>query len=319
MTSKERVKTLLDGQLPDRPPLYDVIRNDAVIEHFGGETLTPENASDVVRRAHVNALDATKSFYRLPDFNAGQTIILPSGRETTRPRWTSWREHKVYESTGDYVRAKSNVTAGPWNWKDEDQLGLDNSTANWVAMDEKSGDIVRDFHFPGPPRLDGIFPEVGLMAFCYYMADCPDIIHRQIDYRFEKVVQAIEHSNLPEEATQSGILLVAIEVPPSTSPPSQVSKSLSTSPPSPVRTRIVTMSASVSVTAFPCKLVTVIGTEVGLSRVVPSRSVRINEFSSAANQFSIITPLAPKNVPPAKVPNGLAADGAKEDPSSGVK
>ena len=69
MTSKERVKTLLDGQLPDRPPLYDVIRNDVVIEHFGGEKLTPENASDVVRRAHVSALDATKSFYKLPDFN----------------------------------------------------------------------------------------------------------------------------------------------------------------------------------------------------------------------------------------------------------
>ena len=92
------------------------------------------------------------------------------------------------------------MTADPWDWTDEDQSGLDNSIAGWAAMDKKSGDIARDFHFPGPPRLDGIFPEVGLMAFSYYMADCPDIIHRQIDYRFEKVVQAIEHSDLPEEA-----------------------------------------------------------------------------------------------------------------------
>ena len=200
MTSKERVKMLLDGQLPDRPPLYDVIRNDAVIEHFGGETLTPENASDVVRRAHVAALDATKGFYKLPDFNDGQTIVLPSGRETTRQRWTSWREHTVYESTEEYVRIKSERTAGPWDWNDAEQVGLDNSTANWLAMDKKSGDIVRDFGFPGPPRLDSMFPEVGLAAFSYYMADCPDIIHRQIDHRFEKVVQAIEHSNMPEEA-----------------------------------------------------------------------------------------------------------------------
>ena len=200
MTSRERVKILLDGQIPDRPPLYDVIRNDAVIEHFGGESLTPENASNVVRCAHVTALDATKSFYKLPDFNAGQTIVLPSGRETTRPRWTAWREPKVYKSTEEYVRIKSEETAGPWDWNEADQLGLDNSTANWVAMDKKSGDIVRDFSFPGPPRLDGIFPEVGLMAFSYYMFDCPDIIHRQIEHRFEKVVQAIEHSALPEEA-----------------------------------------------------------------------------------------------------------------------
>lgn len=192
VTSKTRVKMLLDGQLPDQPPLYDVIRNDAVIEYFGGETLTPENASTVVRRAHVTALDATKGFYKLPDFNAGQT--------TTRMRWTTWHEHRAYKSTEDYVRLKSEKTAEPWDWNEEDQRRLDNSIAKWVAMNEKSGDIVQDFGFPGPPRLDGIFTEVGLEAFSYYMSDCPDIIHRQIDYRFEKVVQAIEHSNLPPEA-----------------------------------------------------------------------------------------------------------------------
>ena len=60
MTSRDRVKTLLRGELPDRPPLYDVIRNDAVIEHFGGEKLTRDNALSVVVRAHSQALDATK-------------------------------------------------------------------------------------------------------------------------------------------------------------------------------------------------------------------------------------------------------------------
>jgi hypothetical protein len=45
MTSTERVKTLLGGQLPDRPPLYDVIRNDAVLELFGEEKLSPETAT----------------------------------------------------------------------------------------------------------------------------------------------------------------------------------------------------------------------------------------------------------------------------------
>ena len=42
MHSVQRVKTLLAGQLPDRPPLYDVIRNDAVIEHFAGEKIAPD-------------------------------------------------------------------------------------------------------------------------------------------------------------------------------------------------------------------------------------------------------------------------------------
>ncbi len=198
MTSRERVKTLLEGQLPDRPPLYDVIRNDAVIQHFGGEVLTLENASDVVRRAHSVALDATKSFYRLPDFSTGAIAVDSRGRQIVRKRWTTWREHVAYDSTADYVRIKSEKTAAPWDWTDEDQKVLDKAITDWVALTKLSGDIARDFGFPRPPRLDGIFTEVGLEAFSYYMFDCPDVIHRQIDYRFEKIVQAIEYSDLPE-------------------------------------------------------------------------------------------------------------------------
>ena len=98
----------------------------------------------------------------------------------------------------DYVRIKSEKTAAPWDWTDKDQEVLDKAIADWVALSKLSGDIARNFGFPGPPRLDGIFTEIGLTRFSYYMFDCPDIIHRQIDYRFEKIVQAIEHSDLPE-------------------------------------------------------------------------------------------------------------------------
>ena len=82
MTSKERVKTLLDGQLPDRPPLYDVIRNDAILEHFGGAKLTPETAKETVIKAHSMALDATKAWYRLPEFEPGRKELGADGRVT---------------------------------------------------------------------------------------------------------------------------------------------------------------------------------------------------------------------------------------------
>ncbi len=198
MTSQERVKTLLNGQLPDRPPLYDVIRNDAVLGYFGREELAPENAHDVVIRAHTAALDATKSFYRFPQFSPGRTTVDPGGRQITLQRWTSWKAHMVYDSTEDYVRAKQEITAAPWDWNAEDQEVLSRTIGEWMELGDISGDIARDFSFAGPPRLDGMFPEVGLEAFSCYMYDCPDIIHRQIEYRFEKVVQAIEHSDLPE-------------------------------------------------------------------------------------------------------------------------
>ena len=176
MTSRDRVKTLLRGELPDRPPLYDVIRNDAVIEHFGGEKLTRDNARSVVVRAHSQALDATKSFYRLPNFDLGTTA---TGTGETLQRWTVWKHVVTYSSSEKYVRTKKMLTAEPWTWTAEDRRALDISGDEWSMLQRTAGDICMDFGFPGPPRLDGMFSEIGLEAFSYYMIDCPDIIHRQ--------------------------------------------------------------------------------------------------------------------------------------------
>ena len=104
-----------------------------------------------------------------------------------------------YATTEEYVRVKSGATSDPWDWTEEDRRALDASIDRWLDTNRISGDISRDFHFTGPDRLDKIFPEVGLEAFAYYMADCPDIIQRQIAFRFEKVVQAVEASSLPPE------------------------------------------------------------------------------------------------------------------------
>ena len=198
MTGRERVQSLIKGKVPDRPPLYDVIRNDAVIEYFAGGRLTQENAADVVRRAHAEALDATKGFYRLPHFEPGTTAIDPEGRKVTYQRWTVWTEPVVYPTPEDYVSAKLKATPEPWDWTEEDQGSLDVSIAGWQESQNHTPDLCRDFFFQGPPRLDDLFPEVGLEAFSYFMADCPDIIHRQIEYRFAKITQAAERASLPD-------------------------------------------------------------------------------------------------------------------------
>lgn len=35
--SIDRVKAVVNGEMPDRPPIFDLLRNDAVIEHFSGQ------------------------------------------------------------------------------------------------------------------------------------------------------------------------------------------------------------------------------------------------------------------------------------------
>ena len=198
MKQRERVQSLIAGNLPDRPPLYDVIRNDAILEHFGGSPLTPQNAEEIVRRAHAEALDATKGFYRLPHFQPGSTEIQSDGRKVTYQRWTTWTGHAVYTTTEDYVSAKLEATAEPWDWTEDDETNLESSIAEWQESQNRTPDLCRGFVFKGPPRLDNIFTEIGLEAFSYYMADCPEVIHRQIDYHFTKITQAAERAELPE-------------------------------------------------------------------------------------------------------------------------
>jgi hypothetical protein len=60
MKSKDRVRTLLWGKLSDRPPFFDLLRNDEVIQHMAGEKFHGENKLDVVCKAMTKCLDATR-------------------------------------------------------------------------------------------------------------------------------------------------------------------------------------------------------------------------------------------------------------------
>lgn len=200
MTSRQRVQALLNGKLPDRPPLYDVIRNDAIIEHFGKAGLDPETAAQTTIDAHSAALDATKGFYRLPEFEPGRTEINAEGCRVVYQRWTSWTEHEVYASASEYVEAKTKNLPERRDWNEIDETLAVSSNNKWLELERKSGDLTRDYGLAGPPRLDEMFSAVGLEAFSYYMADCPDAIRRQVEFRFEKLLRALEHVSVPQSA-----------------------------------------------------------------------------------------------------------------------
>ena len=102
--SKERARAVINGEMPDRPPLYELLRNDAVINHLTGGTLTVENGPELVPKAYEPAVDATRPWVRTP--NEEKTVTLEDGREQRHFRWTSWTEHKSYDSSEAYETAK---------------------------------------------------------------------------------------------------------------------------------------------------------------------------------------------------------------------
>jgi hypothetical protein len=177
--SIERVRAVINGELPDRAPLYDLLRNDAVISHFAGRTLTVENAPEVVYAAYEPALDATRPLVRLPERE--RTEILDDGREERYFRWTIWTERRRYTDSAAYEAAKREyLDAFDPAWNDAKQAALDRGLASVEEERQRLGEV---FYFPGGPGLGlmGIISEVGLESFSYYLADCPGVIDELIE------------------------------------------------------------------------------------------------------------------------------------------
>lgn len=174
------------------PPLFDLLRNDAVVEHFAGQPLTQETADKVVYAAYAPAIDATRPMVRIP---ARETICtLEDGGEQRHYRWTSWTEHKEYRDAEAYAAAKwaEIETLDPAAWDDSRQTDLRN-TLRWNDVERnKLGEV---FFMPGiaGPSSMGIYGEIGLEAFSYFLADCPDVIIALLDCNTVRAVTLAQH------------------------------------------------------------------------------------------------------------------------------
>ena len=116
--SLERVRVVVNGEMPDRAPLYDLLRNDEVINHFTGETLTVDNGGELVYRAYAPAVDATRPLVRPP--TAEGESRLPDGRLQKHSRWTSWTEHRRFADAEAYAAAKrAQIDSFDPTWSDE--------------------------------------------------------------------------------------------------------------------------------------------------------------------------------------------------------
>jgi hypothetical protein len=173
--STERIRAVINGQQPDRAPLFDLLRNTAVIEHFTGQRLTVENGAELVYRAYAPAIDWTRPLVKSP--NAVRTEILRDGRRQEVQRWTVWTEHRSFADSDAYAREKRAWIDGfDPAWTAEDHRAQEAELAGIAEVRRKLGDVFLFSGIPAGPSLMGLYGEVGLEDFSYYLADCPDAI-----------------------------------------------------------------------------------------------------------------------------------------------
>ncbi len=189
--SIERVRAVINGEMPDRAPLYDLLRNDAVINHFTGETLSIENAAEVVYRAFAPAIDATRPSVRLPDEE--RTIILEDGRQQRFFRWTAWTEPRRYPDAAGYAAAKRQYLDGFDDaWNEQKEQRMREFLAGVADQRRRLGEV---FFFSSGPGLGlmGLYGEVGLDQFCYYLVDYPELIDELLECQTLDALAWIEH------------------------------------------------------------------------------------------------------------------------------
>lgn len=197
MNSVERVHRVMRGEAPDRLPVYDLLRNDAVIEHYAGERLSLDNRQEVVYRAIGAALDATKQFIRLPE--EPRTEVGPDGRRRVYERWTIWVAPLPIRAADDVTAYLRRVLDAPEQYLPDPAQRAAEIETDFRAKRKALGDVAL---FMDPNATEGfhdLYELIGLDWICYLITDATDLLAAYLDLLVAHSQQIIAHLTVGTE------------------------------------------------------------------------------------------------------------------------
>ncbi len=185
MTKEERVLAALSREEPDRVPLYDLLDNLAVYEHYAGQKLTLENAEEVVPLAVSRALDHTRIW--LPA--APGRRVDERGFTHERVDWfNEWQVDTPFHGLAGaiaFVRADiERAEAAPAS---DPQAQL----AALLRWKERYRGTVIPASMAGEALADS-WIALGLDWFVYLEAEDPDLVQRWIDAQHRATMRRLE-------------------------------------------------------------------------------------------------------------------------------
>jgi len=192
MTSIERVRTILSGNTPDRPALFDLLRNNAVLEYYSGKSLV-EDMEGAIYGAARNILDSTRSV-RFPSVEGEEH--RPDGTVIVRRQWTTWTKRARYptvsEAKASILGRIQSLEKRLADGESPDKQDAANIRASVKSMLDKLG---YDFAFFAPGYSVGlmVYTSYGLETFSYLLADEPEVISRYLELNTELNVRRIKH------------------------------------------------------------------------------------------------------------------------------
>jgi uroporphyrinogen-III decarboxylase len=190
MNGKQRIARLLAGETTDRPPCFDLIRNDAVLSYLAEETLTLENAERVVYRAMNRGVDGTRPTVRLPQAESQQ--VLPDGREQRCYRWTTWLDPVEIRDWDAYLLSKQERIAELSRWDSAQESELDEFIKHHEMLERQMPDVYLFWVAAMPVGLHPMCFEIGIEQFSYLLADYPELVDEFLEASVRRSIALIQ-------------------------------------------------------------------------------------------------------------------------------
>ena len=198
--SLKLIDQALSGLRPLRTPIFDLLTNDAIIEHFAGKALDGTGDETAVKTAAGNALDGTRSI-ATPN-RQKSTWIDPAGNTRVSDRWTDWLQKPAFSDVAGWAQ---------WLRKYLDEAGSGEERTIHLDLTESQVCEEKIISVSKKQReysesLDGtanIFctPSTAIFAFLYYIglemfsylwADFQDLVKHWIQVYQQETLHYIE-------------------------------------------------------------------------------------------------------------------------------
>ncbi len=189
MTARQRVEATLDGRLPDRVPIFDLIHNIPLIEFVTGEKLTLENGLDLLCRTIGDRLDLTRGISPpVPE----RILRHGDGFVYKQEWWTTWLvERPFHDVRGLMEHIRLNIDelyarkpGDMWTFAGKGNVwgeGNESPREQFLKLQEKLGPNTVLFPNESPVGLDTAHIRAGLELFVYAYAEDPELVSNWLE------------------------------------------------------------------------------------------------------------------------------------------
>jgi hypothetical protein len=177
MTKRERVLAVLSGERPDRPPIFECVAHDGILEHFGGQPIGVGDVEGVVR-ACSRFLDLSHPAMvpQAPREEPGHVV----------ERWSTWTLPTGTMDDAEMISAMKRGIEDAEAWQ-PDPKAIAAFRTRARQINAWAGDMVY-IHIGAGPTILPFSIEQGIFAY----ADYPELARRWNRTRNESALRQIE-------------------------------------------------------------------------------------------------------------------------------